>query len=150
MLEDFSLDYPTMKVGRFTLKAGEKIPLHIHQNQYGLAYLLVGQCQIKTYEIVSIDEHLCELTLTSDSIKNVNDYCVLTPTINAHEITAIDNSTFLDVFSPGSQSGYLSTYLKVVTEQNPIGNVIAEKILIDDVDLPKSLKNNKSNSIIVS
>lgn len=40
----------------FALKAGEKIPLHIHLDQFGLAYLLQGKYILSVYAIDKIED----------------------------------------------------------------------------------------------
>ncbi len=114
------INFPKMRVGRFPLKKGEKIPLHIHYKQYGLAYLLSGRCFIKSYNILERDKEELSLMLFNEIEIQQHDYQILTPTLNAHEILAIEDCLFLDIFSPGKQAGLLSEYLEILEEKNKL------------------------------
>src|ERR1700722_5952478 len=100
VMNDFTLNYPNMRVSRFNLQAGERIPLHIHQHQFGLVYLIKGKCIITSYKVDKLEEELFQLTLDKKQELLNHSYCILTPQINAHEIYVVENSTFLDIFAP--------------------------------------------------
>jgi hypothetical protein len=146
-LGNFSWHYPNMRIGRFNLKAGEKIPLHIHENQFAMAYLLTGKCVVKTYQIEKIASNKYLLELSAEQIMEAHDYSILTPKINAHEIEVTEDAVFLDVFAPGKQEGRLSEYLKVVnTELDEVvikeDQLVAEIVPFAAVEIPESLLTN--------
>ena len=149
-LENFSFHYPNMRISRFSLKAGEKIPLHIHRNQFGLAYLLYGKCLVKTYEVEKIDEEQLLLTLNAQQELSTHSYCVITPKINAHQIHALEDSTFLDVFAPGLAEEKLSDYLDIIKSEKNGLRLTAKKMSIEDVELPVSLLKNMDSYTKIS
>lgn len=144
-LESFSLEYPNMRAGRFTLQAGEEIPIHIHENQFGFAYLLSGKCQITTYVVEEIENELMLLTLDMKQELIAHNYSVLTPKINAHQIYAVEDTTFLDIFAPGSPRGELTTYLDIISSEKNNTQLVGKKISIAEVTLPASLVDIKDS-----
>lgn len=141
-LINLDLCYPNMRVARFSLKAGEVIPLHLHKDQFGLVYLLYGKCSVITYHVNEMNDGLFRLQFNNKEIITANTYTVLTPNINAHEIEALEECTFLDIFSPGKSDGPLSSYLQIMDKEENTQAIIAKKISIEKANLPSSLKND--------
>jgi len=137
-----------MRIGRFVLKAGEKIPLHIHAGQFGLAYLLSGKCNISTY-LVAETGHEFHLTLDKKQILTAHTYSILTPKVNAHQIEVIEECVFLDIFAPGKAEGKLSDFLEIIQEKKNGAQLVARKIPLEKVVLPQSLLNNIDNYLAV-
>jgi len=144
LLEDFTLNYPNMRVSRFSLKVGEKIPLHVHQNQFGLAYLIQGRCLVTSYVVNKTNDDLFLLTLDKKQELLQHSYCILTPQVNAHEIYAHEDSIFLDIFAPGNNGERISDYLKVVSDKNG-SQLTAIKMSSEETKLLASHLLNDSN-----
>lgn len=144
-LANFAFHYPNMRMGRFQLKAGERIPIHIHADQYGLAYLLQGKCVLTTYIIEALNDDEVVLTLNSKQTLTADSYSVITPQNNGHEIEAIEDCVFFDVFAPGQGEGRLSDYLEIIKSEQNGSRLIGRKIATEEVGLPESLKNNHDN-----
>jgi hypothetical protein len=144
-LASFALHYPNMRMGRFLLKAGERIPIHIHAGQFGLAYLLQGKCVLTTYIVEAINDEEVFLTLDSKQTLTADSYSVITPQNNGHQIDAIEDCVFLDVFAPGQSEGKLSDYLEIIKSEQNGSRLIGRKIAAEEVDLPESLKNCHAN-----
>lgn len=149
-LDDFALHYPNMRIGRFTLKAGETIPLHIHANQFGLAYLLEGKCQVTTYDVAPMEDELFLLTLRNQEDLTAHSYTMLTPKTDAHEIYAIEDSILLDIFAPGKAEGMVSEYLDVIKTNKDDTQLTAKIAIIESVKLPESLSNNTISFINIT
>ena len=107
-----------MRIGRFVLKAGEKIPLHIHAGQFGLAYLLSGKCNISTY-LVAETGHEFHLTLDKKQILTAHTYSILTPKVNAHQIEVIEECVFLDIFAHATHYIAEGELMQLVNCNNP-------------------------------
>lgn len=139
-MSNFAYHFPTMRIGKFLLKKGETIPLHIHPSQYAMAYLLSGKAEISVYNILEQKQDEYSLFLDSVSLIETGDYQILTPTKNGHRIKALEDSWFLDTFSPGKEEGPLSVYLEVIAKQ---GDAIRARALpFDAASLPPSLREN--------
>lgn len=67
-MENFNFQFPQMHVGRFVLKQGEVIPLHIHPEQYATAYAIAGKAQIMSYDITSQNGQIYGLRLKSKEV----------------------------------------------------------------------------------
>lgn len=141
-LENIALNYPNMRVHRITLKAGEEIPIHMHTGQFGFMYLLCGKCRLTTYSIEELRDEQFMLTLDSNHEIIAHDYATLTPYLNAHQIHAIEDSVFLDIFAPGKDEGKLSDYLEIISSEQNSSRIIGRKMSIEDVKLPDTLSNN--------
>lgn len=144
-LANFAFHYPNMRMGRFQLKAGERIPIHIHADQFGLAYLLRGKCVLTTYIVEAINDEEVSLTLDSKQTLTADTYSVITPQNNGHEIEAIEDCVFFDVFAPGKREGKLSDYLEIIKSEQNGSRLIGRKIATEEVDLPESLKSCHAN-----
>lgn len=144
-LANFALHYPNMRIGRFLLGAGERIPVHIHAGQFGMAYLLKGKCVVTTYVIDEINDEQVSLTLDSKQTLTAETYSILTPQKNAHQIEAVEDCIFLDVFAPGKSEGKLSDYLEIIKSEQNGSRLIGRKIATEEVDLPESLKSCHAN-----
>jgi len=144
-LENFDYHFPNMRLGRFTLKAGEKISIHIHSGQFGFVYLLKGKCVLFTYKVDEIDNGLLELNLDSKETIVTDAYSIMTPKKNAHLIEAVEDSIFLDIFAPGKSGGErLSDYLDIIKSEQNDSRLIARTISTEYAQLPESLKNESN------
>lgn len=150
LLENFALHYPKMRISRFSLKAGEKIPLHIHANQFGLVYLLKGKCDLSTYTVDKIDRKRFLLLLDSKQMLTEDSYSILTPKKNAHQIDIIDDSIFLDIFSPGSTKKTLSVFLDIIESEQNGTRLVTKKTLMNNIKLPASLKADADDFIQIT
>jgi len=139
-LNDFSLQYPNMRIGRFSIKAGEIIPLHLHLRQYGFVYIVKGKCRIKNFTILSANENQYTLQLTDQRTVHEGEHSMITPTVNAHLITAIEDTTFLDSFYPGNKEGMLSQYCSIIDENTEQTQITAKIIPTEQANLPMSLR----------
>ena len=145
MLSNFALNYPNLKVGRFTLAKGETIPIHLHPGQYGMAYLLSGRCELYSYRLINQAGPVYNLSLPSIQILEKDQHSVLTPTDNAHKIVALEESCFFDVFAPGKSDGLLSTYLDIIQQTDQ--EITARAIDLSEAKLPKSILENNCHPI---
>lgn len=141
-MNNFAYTFPNMRVGRFFLKKGEEIPLHIHPEQYGMAYLLTGKAEVTTYNILSQEDNQYRLEVESVDILCGGEHQVLTPVKNGHKIIAVEDTWFLDTFAPGRETGYLSVYLNIIEESR--GVIVSESIPFDEAALPLSLIENNA------
>lgn len=139
-MKNFAYSFPNMRVGKFLLKKNEVIPIHIHPQQYAMAYLLSGRAEITTYDILSQEDSEYQLKVESVAVKSGDDCQILTPTKNGHKIKAIEDTWFLDVFAPGKEEGILSTYLQIINEAD--GVIYAKSIPFEEAKLPSSLIEN--------
>lgn len=145
MFENFALNYPNLKVGRFTLLKGETIPLHLHPDQFGMAYVVSGRCEVKSYQILERAESLFTLSIPKIEILEANDHAIITPVDNGHEIIALEDTCFLDMFAPGKSDGLLSTYLNII--EQTAEKIIARAIELSEAKLPASVMQNNCNPI---
>lgn len=150
LVENFFLHYPNMRIGRSVLKSGDKIPIHVHTNQFGFGYLLKGKCIISTYEISDIGNESFSLVLTNKQTLTAGNYSILTPKINAHQIDVIEDSIFLDIFAPGKAEGMPSDYLKIIKTDEDGKRLIGKKVSIEDVELPASVKEGIGSYLVIS
>ncbi|PIQ43562.1 MAG: hypothetical protein COV52_07820 [Gammaproteobacteria bacterium CG11_big_fil_rev_8_21_14_0_20_46_22] len=132
------IDYPDMMVGRFCLKAGDVIPHHLHKGQYALTYLLSGKSRVNCYAHEKLSETDYCLTLASSDVVIANQAMTLTPELNVHSIAAIEDSVFLDVFSPGKQDGEGVTVFFDIVENR--GETLLAKVMPkEQVSLPEDI-----------
>ena len=73
-LTPFDLQFPKMRVGRFSIKSGEIIPLHLHLEQDGFVYIVDGVVEIKTFTVLNVNKAHYSLELIGQQQLNENDY----------------------------------------------------------------------------
>lgn len=147
-VDNFAVDFPAMRVGCFFLAKGEVIPLHLHPGQYLFAYLISGKAEVETFSILEHSQDEYKLKLTSTELLSSGEYQILTPEINGHRITAIQDCWMLDSASPGNNSGPLSVYQKIISDSN--GELRTRSIAFDQADLPKSFIENPNLPEVVT
>jgi len=84
------------------LKAGEEVPLHDHPNTHVFLYVVNGQLQMDCFDRVKQAADKIWITPTLSKIFKNTDNILLTPDVNnLHHITAITDTSFMDVVTPG-------------------------------------------------
>lgn len=141
--------FPGMKVSRMFIKKGDYIPLHGHPNQHGLLFVLEGRCSIKKYQFKSKEDQCVKIQLIDERILMKDDYSVITPKENIHTIIAEEDTSLLDIFSPGKKEGRLSEYFKILSEDKNNINLVVESIDISKVEMADYLKHSLKDTIIV-
>lgn len=138
-LEEIEFLFPNMHVTRSSIQKGDLVPLHIHSNKYGFVYVLRGRCQITNYSIIRHEESSYLLKLISDQEYTNDQYTIVSRKNNVHSILALEDTTFLDIFTVDSSDETIQQFLKITNEVKNQDAFIAKSISISEANIPKHL-----------
>mmetsp|Transcript_12409 Transcript_12409/g.12460 ORF Transcript_12409/g.12460 Transcript_12409/m.12460 type:complete len:173 (+) Transcript_12409:125-643(+) len=96
------IETPELSMGLFGMSTGCNFPIHDHPSMLAATFVLSGRLQYRNYDISSRERGgVINLSLCMEGEARGGELLFLTPKRgNLHQIQALENSVFLDVFIP--------------------------------------------------
>lgn len=124
---------------KITLSQSEHIPLHDHPETEIFCYVVKGKCRIRSYNHAgSTPDGKNLFKLIDDCILAKGDSCAITHDhCNIHEFEAIEDTEFVDVFTPPYPCNKATMqWYQVEPYQEEEGLYVATVIPVESVKLP--------------
>ena len=113
-------EHPDFSVGLFLLQAGQFLPLHDHPEMTVWLKVLCGRLRVRSFDWIKDGEKQPEeaprlaRSISDLEVDASSRPQVLEPKFsNLHEIVALEDAAFLDVFSPYYSDEHPCTYYRV-------------------------------------